>query len=142
MKMKILSLLMLFCLSSMYAQKPKGTQRIESMKIAFITQELALTTDEAQQFWPIYNAYVNELKAVNKPRMKRPDMENLSEEEAAQLIDEYLEKESAKVTIKRKYTKQLSSAISQVKIAKLILAERKFKTELLKRARRQKQNRK
>ncbi len=31
--------------------------RIESQKIAFITQKLDLSPSEAQQFWPIYNEY-------------------------------------------------------------------------------------
>ncbi len=30
-------------------------QKIESLKVAFLTQEIGLTTDEAQRFWPIYN---------------------------------------------------------------------------------------
>lgn len=131
--MKLLCLLMIILIGSISAQKPKGAQRIEAMKIAFITQELSLTTNEAQQFWPIYNAYTDELKALNQNRTKRSDLDNMSEKDATKLIQESLNQDAQKLEIRRNYINQMGSTISQIKIAKLMLAEHKFKRELLKR---------
>lgn len=44
---------------------PEGknvSQTIEALKIAYITKELNLTQEEAQNFWPTYNAFTAELK--------------------------------------------------------------------------------
>ena len=38
------------------AQNPKEEQ-IKTLRIGFITKSLNLTSQEAQQFWPIYNEY-------------------------------------------------------------------------------------
>jgi hypothetical protein len=35
---------------------------LQGLKIAYITRELNLTTDEAQKFWPVYFGYFDELK--------------------------------------------------------------------------------
>jgi len=32
-------------------------EKIEAQRVAFITQELDLTPDEAKVFWPVYNEY-------------------------------------------------------------------------------------
>lgn len=41
---------------------------IEMFKIKFITEQLALTTEEAEKFWPIYNEYKNNMRAVLKDK--------------------------------------------------------------------------
>lgn len=40
-------------------------KRIESMEVAYLTRELNLTPEEAQKFWPAFNKYREEVKAVN-----------------------------------------------------------------------------
>ena len=46
--------------------QPRGggmrADRIEAVKIAFMTKYINLSADEAQKFWPTYNAYNNEIK--------------------------------------------------------------------------------
>ena len=48
------------------AQPGSGKEKIESLKIAFITKRLDLTSKEAQQFWPLYNEYNDKIKAIKK----------------------------------------------------------------------------
>jgi hypothetical protein len=48
------------------AQDGQGNEKIEQLKIAFITKHLKLTTDEAQKFWPVYNQYEAEKKQARK----------------------------------------------------------------------------
>ena len=45
----------------------------ESLKIAYITKELNLTTNEAEKFWPVYNAYQAEIKKAKKDNIQNPD---------------------------------------------------------------------
>ena len=44
----------------------KKFNRIEALKIAYITRELNLTPDESQKFWPIYNSYFDEIKTARQ----------------------------------------------------------------------------
>src|SRR5574340_591376 len=46
---------------------PKS-EKIQALKIAFITQKLQLTSSEAEKFWPIYNEYENEINALRTNR--------------------------------------------------------------------------
>ena len=41
-------------------------QRMQAMEVAFMTRELALTAEEAQKFWPVFNKYRDEVKEVQK----------------------------------------------------------------------------
>ena len=67
--MKHLLLILAFFLGSFSfanAQKDRGekSEKVQALKIAFITQKLELGTDEAQRFWPVYNRYETELRQV------------------------------------------------------------------------------
>lgn len=41
---------------------------IEMFKIKFITEQLALTPQEAEAFWPIYNEHKNSMRAIYKDK--------------------------------------------------------------------------
>lgn len=53
-----------FCQS----QPPDGNEdsRVQVIKMAYITQELNLSPQEAQHFWPVYNNYNNEIRQARK----------------------------------------------------------------------------
>ena len=72
MKNKVLYLIiwssLLLSISSMAQRGPGGPppseekkERIEAMKIGFLTEQLNLTPDEAKVFWPVYDQYQGEL---------------------------------------------------------------------------------
>lgn len=42
-----------------------GDDRVEAVRMAYITKELQLTPAEAQRFWPVYNGYMNEIKGAS-----------------------------------------------------------------------------
>jgi len=65
--MKKIYTLLLFLFFHNYfcqSQPPEGDDgsKVEVIKMAYITHELNLTPQEAQNFWPVYNNYVNEIK--------------------------------------------------------------------------------
>ena len=70
-KMKKLYTLLLFLFFHSYfclAQSPDGNDggRVEAVKMAYMTQELNLTPQEAQNFWPVYNNYTNEIRQARQ----------------------------------------------------------------------------
>ena len=62
---KIYFLLLLLSLHSYFCEAQGGDSsqnKVEVIKMAYITKEVDLSPDEAQKFWPVYNSYNNELK--------------------------------------------------------------------------------
>lgn len=67
-------------------QGPEGRPNIEALKVAYLSKQLNLTAEEAQQFWPHYNAYGEELK---KTRKENNDNELAFEEKALAVRKKY-----------------------------------------------------
>ena len=60
---KITIVLFFLLLHSYFCTAQQGDDRkIEAIRVAFITRELNLSPQEAQQFWPVYNNYLGEVK--------------------------------------------------------------------------------
>lgn len=114
------------------AQKPvknKFTDKIESHKIAFITEQLNLTPEESQKFWPLYNEY------SAKERELRPDFkgrpESVTEAEANDIISKFFENEEKRLNLMKNYYQKFKMVLPASKVVKLHFAERKFKEKLL-----------
>jgi hypothetical protein len=113
-----------------FAQYSFGQDRIEGLRIAFISQRLELTPAESQQFWPVYNEFKSKLDEIEKPRHRRIK-DNLSEKEAEDMLEKGLLAEEQKVNLKREYYAKLKKVISAKKVLELQRAERDFKHELI-----------
>jgi len=48
------------------AQQPAGGQKVEAIKVAYVTSQLNLTVQEAQRFWPLFNSFSAEVKRARK----------------------------------------------------------------------------
>ncbi len=92
-------------------QPPRGGGRMEALKIAFITNKLNLTTEEAQKFWPIYNKYTAEIKQVYQNRT----------------ADE-VELEAKVVEIRKNYKTQFLKVLSEEKVNQFFKADKEFNT--------------
>jgi hypothetical protein len=114
------------------AQRGQLQDRIESMRIAFITNQLSLTPEESQQFWPVYNKYKEEEKVIRESyRKPNIDFQSMSDAEGAKLIEDHFDMEQKLLDLKRATYKDLQSVIPVNKIARLNRAERAFKEKLL-----------
>jgi hypothetical protein len=102
--------------------------RVESLRVAFITEQLQLTPDESQKFWPVYNQYRGELKSLRQAYRL-----DAASEDDSQLADKKFEFEQKKLDLMKKYRPQIEQVVGAKKFGLLISAEDKFKQELLKR---------
>jgi hypothetical protein len=109
--MKRFLLLISFAFSFLLGLAQNGN-RLEALKIAYITKRLDLSPEEAQKFWPIYNQYAEELKRARQDAIRN----NKSEIE----LDESL------LNIRKKYSVQFSQAISPQKIDTFFKSEKEF----------------
>lgn len=76
-----------FC-NAQQSPNDNDNQRIEVIKMAYISRELNLSPQEAQNFWPVYNNYQNELKQA---RLQYPDNEIEYEKKAVEIKQHYQE---------------------------------------------------
>jgi|688.fasta_scaffold388836_2 hypothetical protein len=134
----LFTLLMLLGIGA-FAQPGGGPQKekIESMKIGFITQKLDLSAEEAQRFWPVYNKYVDEMEKSRKAYKGRvmeeiADIDNMSNAEAEKTLNDMLAFKSSEVEVIKKYTAEFKKVLPPQKVVKLFVAEQQFKRELLK----------
>ena len=112
--------------------KAEMKEKLESRKIAFISSELDLSPEEAQAFWPIFNAYQNELEKVRKENMPvKKRWEEMSDEDATALIDSRLVMEEKELSLRKTFVKDLKPVLSTKKIARLMMVEREFKSKML-----------
>lgn len=110
--------------------------KIDKLKIAFISQELMLTTEEAEKFWPIYNELEVKIKELRKANRKiEKDVEEsydkLSEEDAKKKFDEVIANEEKETALRKEYNEKFSKVIGNKRTLKLLSLEREFKRELL-----------
>lgn len=143
--MKIINtLIVLVLFMSMHTMAQEGPfikkkrEQIKSLKVAFITNELELTSDEAAKFWPLYNSYEDKQQEIKKLRLKgyleRIDdrsFDKLTEKEAANLLAQMENSEDELHLAKKKFIASLKGVISPIKILKLKRAEENFNRKLL-----------
>ena len=140
-KTVLLITLTIFAAFSSIAQK-----NIRALKAAYITTELDLSPSEAEKFWPIYNQFqkntrktkVLSQKNITQKIRSAGGVNKLSNTEAEIIKEQYLKIEFELYEQKKKLLENLKGIISNKKMIKLLIAERNFNKELLKRLRNKK----
>ncbi|GGK79929.1 Spy/CpxP family protein refolding chaperone [Rufibacter glacialis] len=145
--MKVTHLLFLFLLltaSSAFAQGQKKEtpeerkariEKIESAKIAFITDKINLTGDQAQRFWPLYQEYdrrKNELR--QKSRSYRDEsLSNLTDEQIEAGLQTRLSIRQRELELDKEYMDKYLRIITPRQLALFYRSEREFTKLLLER---------
>ena len=87
---------------------------IKAVRIAYITNQLKLTPDEAQKFWPVYNNYLQEIR---KARRDNPN--------------DVVARQEQIVNIQKKYKGEFKKVIgSDDRVNKTFTAEPEFREKL------------
>ena len=107
-------------------QPPQGQgdrgEKIEALRIAFISQQLNLTPQEAQKFWPVYNQFHGDMKTLQQ---------NFKMDAKVQLTaEQQLDMEQKKLDLKKKYKGQFEVALGKDKVNQLYNLERQFHEKL------------
>lgn len=134
---KLIGTVITFLWATTVVAQPKK-ERVEALRIAYISERLQLTPDEAKMFWPVYNkleAEVKELRKKYRIRDEEEDMETMSEEEAEKKLNELIAFKEAQLNLAKKYQTELKKVLPSKKVLLLYRAEEDFKRELLKRIR-------
>ncbi|WP_406823682.1 hypothetical protein [Pedobacter sp. KACC 23697] len=139
MKNLLFVALMFLLPTTLLAQRPRG-EEIESLKIAFFTQKLDLSPDEAKIFWPIYNDMQAELNSLHKERMQKmisfrkvDEIDNLTDAQVQNLITSEFDFKQRELNLNKKYYSKLKSSLPIKVVGKFYRAQEGFKRELLNR---------
>lgn len=151
--MKKLSLLILvILLGSFHGYSQPGTGRgqqermeaINAQRIAFITDRMALTPEEARVFWPMYNAYTEKRDALmhdHGQQADKKDVREMNSAEAARFAEAEISRLEESARLKREVHERLKQIISIEKIARLYEAEKEFNRMIFRQARQQQRGR-
>ena len=110
-------------------------QKMMSEKIAFLTMEIGITPEEAQEFWPVYNQ-------VNKERdeamhnvfrsfkaLEEAVSAGKSEKELDKLLENYLDAIKEQGEVEKDAYDDYAKVLPVEKLAKLYIGEEKFRRQ-------------
>lgn len=138
MKKSIALIILLFFSFGSFAQNEESDrdaqrERIKALKVAYFTQEMNLSDKLAEKFWPIYNAYENDRRALHeREHIDLKNVECYNENEANDLLEEFLSIENEEYKIKKQLFRDLKQIISAKEIIRLHKLEDEFHKKLIK----------
>ena len=120
---------------------PKGpgnmNEKFQAEKVAFLTQKMDLTVEEAQVFWPVYNEYSKASEQAHKEMMaavgKVHKCAELTDAETEAAINELLAAQKKENDLMAQYTEQFKKVLPVKKVAAFFAAEDAFRKHLFRR---------
>jgi|SRR5690606_1077590 len=112
-------------------QDNKTDPKIKAIKVALLSDRMALTPEQSEKFWPVYNRYEDEMRVVWRAKRALNDPENKAKDK----VDRLQALEEKKVQIRGKYKNEFLSVVTADQLAAMYAAEVEFKNMLLKRLR-------
>ncbi len=125
---------LLFSLTAGAQQRINDNEQIKSMRIAMITSELQLTTEESQNFWPLYNEYEEKQKGIRQKYRPQKQLIQMTDAELEEQLSNNLKMEQELLQLKGTYMEKMKAVLPIRKVARIPAAETKFKRAILKEA--------
>ena len=115
------------------------SEKIKTSKIAVITEQVKLTPEEAEKFWPVYNEMEAKKEDITHKLMNRfrgkEERPEPTDDEALEIMKQRLTLEENLLDLKAEYQEKFLDILSPVKVLKLYEAEDKFRRQLMERFR-------
>ncbi|MFP3859281.1 MAG: hypothetical protein ACLFUW_00515 [Bacteroidales bacterium] len=137
-KILILSICLLLSISAA-GQEDKNQsirEQIQTEKIAFFTEKIGLTLQEAEKFWPVYNEYWDKKNKIDEERKKKMNAylnnpDNFSRKEIEELVDNYVDYRMQKAELLEEYHQKFKEVLPVEKVVRVYVADYDFKAYLL-----------
>jgi hypothetical protein len=114
------------------------SEKIEASKVAFLTQKLSLSAEDAKFFWPIYNDYQREQNALRKAQRQKmisyrkvKEIDEMTDAEVQAFIFNDFDFRQRDLNIEKKYYNKLRAGLPIKTVGKFYRAQEAFKRELL-----------
>lgn len=128
---------LLLALSQLQAvAQERSSEKIKALKVAYITERLGLTSEEAEVFWPVYNDFENRKGEIHHERRKigeefSKNQENLSDADVIKMLDDGIKLNKAESELSIQFDKKLREVLPPAKVMKLYMAEVQFRNYLI-----------
>ncbi|MBD2722009.1 hypothetical protein [Hymenobacter armeniacus] len=116
-------------------RKGQRLGQLENAKIAFITNRVSLTQEQAQKFWPLYNEFSARRRELNRSgRLLRRDVtEGMTDQQIRDTFNQAFATRQQELNLEKEYFDKFQKVISLRQVAQLFQAERDFTKEVIKR---------
>jgi hypothetical protein len=113
----------LLALNSLQAQDPgdpavqdaKVQERIKNLRIAYITDKLGLTPDQAEKFWPVYREFSDKRREIRQSfanTQKEMNPQNPSQADQEKMVKMGLELKQKELDLEKDYSGRLMKIIT------------------------------
>jgi gamma-glutamyl phosphate reductase len=119
-------------------ERGRDRERIQAARVAFMTEKMALTSQQAQVFWPMFNDYHAELRKIRsgyRSQERKMDINSSSEEELQKMISDRLKLKEAELTLERGFTQKALEIVSVKQFLQMQEAEEEFRRMMIRRLR-------
>ncbi len=136
---KIFATVLLLSVSlAVLAQTPKQDARskLEAARIALITERLSLTPEQAEKFWPIYNEYAEQRRAIQqqfRQSQQGMDLKNMTEKQSQEMMRARMDAKQKQLDLEKKYSERLMNVINTRQLMALKKAEDDFRAMIIRR---------
>ena len=114
-------------------------EKIEALKVQYLTEELELTPEEAKNFWPLYEEYHKKERTIQQDRLRHfidnEKLSNLKDSEIDDLITEEFTRQQKLLNLRTTYYEQFKKALGTRKAALYFNAEINFRKRLIRQLR-------
>ena len=108
--------------------------KIKADKKLVVAENMQLTETEAKGFWPVYEAYQKDLRAINdrtaamiKAYADAWNTKSINNEKAKKMTAQMLAIQEDEVKLMKSYVPKLSKVLSAVKVARYLQIENKIR---------------
>lgn len=123
-------------LNAQECSKEEKREKIQAKKVAFLTEKLDLSVEEAQKFWPLYNEQEKEFEKLHNERrslMKdiHGNIETMSDKELEEKTSRLININLDEAKLQLEYYEKFKKILSIKKIFILHHSEKEFNHTLL-----------
>ena len=106
-------------------------QQIQTERQELVTVGMELTDEQAATFWPVYREYRNELAPVGDRLVDlvlgyAEQIDSVSDEYAEQMLEDYLDIQSDKLDVQKKYVNRFKRVLPARLVARFYQIENKL----------------
>jgi len=115
-------------------QNGSAREKIKAARIGLITQRLALTSDQAEKFWPIYNEFTDKrtsLRKSYKDAERNINPNNPDPKQQESLVELGLKVKQDELSLEKEYSNKLMSVITAQQMLNLRQAEKDFRNIII-----------
>jgi len=115
-------------------------QKIESLKADYLNQQLKLSPDQAQRFWPLYRQYQQQMAALARQRrqnqLSRNQLNHPSDAQVDQSLDRDFKLQQQALQLREQYRQKFRQVIPSEKVMQFYKSEKDFNMKLVRELRR------